>query len=138
MGCGSSQRCRPRDDEVCKGSTQELDRQTSPGDESEASVTVTLWRRPSKERVGLRVSDQGDGTLRVDGIQEDGMVSDFMRANSHDTDLHLKVGHKIVAVNEVTGDCEAMKQEFEAKIVSLTFRTVDMEATTEASEHATL
>eukprot|EP00929_Paragymnodinium_shiwhaense_P072499 TRINITY_DN36799_c0_g1_i1.p1 TRINITY_DN36799_c0_g1~~TRINITY_DN36799_c0_g1_i1.p1 ORF type:complete len:287 (+),score=49.58 TRINITY_DN36799_c0_g1_i1:77-862(+) len=124
MGCGTSKKHLPCEKEV---NVEEGELATG------SEFTLTLWRRPSKEKVGLSVTNEVDGTLRVEGIKDDGLVADFMKANANEIDHHIEVGHTIVAVNDVSGDCEAMKREFDEKIVVLTVKTVHVPTSPEAS-----
>eukprot|EP00929_Paragymnodinium_shiwhaense_P080047 TRINITY_DN41725_c0_g1_i2.p1 TRINITY_DN41725_c0_g1~~TRINITY_DN41725_c0_g1_i2.p1 ORF type:complete len:329 (+),score=41.60 TRINITY_DN41725_c0_g1_i2:73-1059(+) len=111
MGCGAGKHSR----------RPEAAEEESPDAVDE--FQLTLQRRSKADSLGLLVVDEVDevdATLRIEAVRREGLVSAFMRANANELDLHFKVGYRIVAVNGVCGDCEAMRNELEEQVVVLT------------------
>lgn len=90
----------------------------------EGDFTVTLERTSDEQTLGLRVIDAEQGVLRVEGVKEEGLVPDFIKANESTPDKHVKQGDLIVAVNGVTGETDKLKAEFKAKTIELTIKRV--------------
>eukprot|EP00929_Paragymnodinium_shiwhaense_P050384 TRINITY_DN25360_c0_g1_i1.p1 TRINITY_DN25360_c0_g1~~TRINITY_DN25360_c0_g1_i1.p1 ORF type:complete len:280 (-),score=52.60 TRINITY_DN25360_c0_g1_i1:347-1093(-) len=107
MGCGGSniKKLPPKDDESARRIS--------------TVFRLTVQKRSSRQSLGLAVTEEVDGSLRVNAISRRGLVADLMAATAGDAAQHIRVGYKIVAVNDVSGDCAAMKQEMEEKVVVL-------------------
>lgn len=90
----------------------------------EGDFKVTLERTSDEQTLGLRVIDAEQGVLRVEGVKEEGLVPDFIKANESTPDQHVKQGDLIVAVNGVTGETDKLKAEFKAKTIELTIKRV--------------
>jgi len=58
--------------------------------------------------------------MGVEGLKEDGLVPEFVKANDNTPDQHVKAGDRIIAVNGVSSDLEQMKKELSMKTVVLT------------------
>eukprot|EP00929_Paragymnodinium_shiwhaense_P100075 TRINITY_DN6211_c0_g1_i4.p1 TRINITY_DN6211_c0_g1~~TRINITY_DN6211_c0_g1_i4.p1 ORF type:complete len:251 (-),score=48.80 TRINITY_DN6211_c0_g1_i4:941-1693(-) len=94
-----------------------ISKKNLPADDDEQEFQLFLWRRFTKEALGLSLVDEADGTLSVEGISKRGLVSDFMRANPEEVEKRVHVGYTIAAVNDVSGECQAMRQELDDNIV---------------------
>eukprot|EP00929_Paragymnodinium_shiwhaense_P031108 TRINITY_DN17510_c0_g1_i2.p1 TRINITY_DN17510_c0_g1~~TRINITY_DN17510_c0_g1_i2.p1 ORF type:complete len:210 (+),score=40.48 TRINITY_DN17510_c0_g1_i2:145-774(+) len=92
-----------------------------------SEFTLTLVKLSPQQSVGLGVVSEDGGTLRIEAVHAGGAVSAFMKSNADEVDSHVKVGYTILAVNDVMGDCEAMIQQFSAKVVVLTIQRTEAE-----------
>jgi hypothetical protein len=82
---------------------------------------ITLERTSDDQALGLVIVDAAPA-LAVEGLKEDGLVPEFVKANDNTPDQHVKVGDRIIAVNGVSSDLEQMKKELAMKTVVLTMQ----------------
>merc|ERR1719487_3052705 len=75
---------------------------------------ISLERQTDDQALGLSVVDAHPG-LTVAALKEAGLVHDFHSANDTASDMHLKVGDKIIAVNGVSADAQQMVKELAQK-----------------------
>eukprot|EP00929_Paragymnodinium_shiwhaense_P051881 TRINITY_DN26040_c0_g1_i1.p1 TRINITY_DN26040_c0_g1~~TRINITY_DN26040_c0_g1_i1.p1 ORF type:complete len:221 (-),score=46.86 TRINITY_DN26040_c0_g1_i1:1062-1724(-) len=109
MGCGTSKRHLPREDEDDVSGQFEF--------------KVILWKCGPDDTLGLSLTDKDDKSLGVDGIRPDGLVAHFFQVNPEMSDKRILEGYTIVGVNDVSLDCAAMRKELDDKIlVELTVR----------------
>eukprot|EP00929_Paragymnodinium_shiwhaense_P013959 TRINITY_DN121814_c0_g1_i1.p1 TRINITY_DN121814_c0_g1~~TRINITY_DN121814_c0_g1_i1.p1 ORF type:complete len:384 (+),score=28.11 TRINITY_DN121814_c0_g1_i1:41-1153(+) len=78
---------------------------------------LILWKTSPDESLGLSLLDADDGAMQIAVIKPDGLVAHFIRTNPDMVEKHMQVGYTIVAVNDVVGDCAAMRNELEEKIL---------------------
>jgi len=96
----------------------------------EGDYKITLERTSDEQTLGLRVVD-ADSVLRVEGLKEEGLMPDFIKANENSPDQHVKKGDLIVAVNGISGGTDMVKDELKAKTIVLTIKRAPSEAAEE-------
>eukprot|EP00929_Paragymnodinium_shiwhaense_P010904 TRINITY_DN115972_c0_g1_i1.p1 TRINITY_DN115972_c0_g1~~TRINITY_DN115972_c0_g1_i1.p1 ORF type:complete len:227 (+),score=65.78 TRINITY_DN115972_c0_g1_i1:76-681(+) len=120
----------------CKGSKSAAGVPARPA-ATEAEFQLSLERSTDDEVLGLSVIEISAGILGVEAIKEEGLVPTFLKANENSPNKQIKVGDRLVAVNDVKGDTEAMKKELAQKVLVLTVqRTEPAPETTEAPTQA--
>eukprot|EP00929_Paragymnodinium_shiwhaense_P054078 TRINITY_DN27101_c0_g1_i1.p1 TRINITY_DN27101_c0_g1~~TRINITY_DN27101_c0_g1_i1.p1 ORF type:complete len:269 (-),score=41.89 TRINITY_DN27101_c0_g1_i1:456-1262(-) len=117
---------------ACVGKQGTLVKKTPPEKSEDAEAEeeendefqLTLHKRLDSviRPLGLEVLEDEDDTLLIETVNTEGMVASFLRSNPEELDVHIREGYSILAVNNVSGDTEAMKLEMEAPVVTLKVR----------------